>query len=291
MTKAIKFNLILDKFPVRNLEELQEHFSIEDILNYFKNGLLERWLEIRGYETELQEVKEIDLEENNKFIIKKFVQIFHICINDEDIEKGIAILDYLEQTNYLNAQYKANALNKKQIIDDYHAGYRALIYHMEENRNNMADLKADIIQMEKEYFGLFVLDHKNLYYRISKSAPKAVFAILTRNAFRSYWIGNSSDFYIYSDIKETLQSVNKMLEILDGNIKIIKGNTQNIWQSIEEPEVKVMVLKIEPSAFIKAGNEFSECFSDIDVNNNFLIFNGLEYRCDNDSGELWYMEA
>lgn len=203
MAKTIKFNLILDEHPVRNLEEMQEHFSIEDMLNYFKNGLLERWLEVRGYETELESVKEIDLKEDNNFIIKKLIKIFNICINYEDVEKGIAILDYLEESNRLNAEYRKNAFDKKQIIDDYHTGYRALIHHMEENRANMSALKADIIQMEKEYFGLFVLDHKNLYYRISISAPKAVFAMLTRESFRPYWIGHGADSYIYSDIKKT----------------------------------------------------------------------------------------
>lgn len=48
MAKTIKFNLILDGYPVRNLEGLQEHFSIEDILKYFRNGLLLRWLKVRG---------------------------------------------------------------------------------------------------------------------------------------------------------------------------------------------------------------------------------------------------
>ena len=31
MTKAIKFNLILDGKPVRNLDELRDNFNIEDI--------------------------------------------------------------------------------------------------------------------------------------------------------------------------------------------------------------------------------------------------------------------
>ena len=59
MAKTIKFNLILDGYPVRTLEELQEHFSLEDMANYFENGLLERWLEVRGYEDELKAVREI----------------------------------------------------------------------------------------------------------------------------------------------------------------------------------------------------------------------------------------
>ena len=60
MAKTIKFNLILDNYPVRNIEGMQEHFSMEDMLKYFDNGLLLRWLDVRGYEKEYEKVSAID---------------------------------------------------------------------------------------------------------------------------------------------------------------------------------------------------------------------------------------
>ena len=59
MAKTIKFNLICDDKPVRTIEDLQENFSIEDVLKYYQNGLLLRWLEVRGYEAEYKKVSEI----------------------------------------------------------------------------------------------------------------------------------------------------------------------------------------------------------------------------------------
>ena len=50
MAKTIKFNLICDNTPVRTIEDLQNNFSIEDVLDYYRNGLLCRWLKVRGYE-------------------------------------------------------------------------------------------------------------------------------------------------------------------------------------------------------------------------------------------------
>lgn len=49
MSKTIKFNLICDGNPVRNIEDLRDNFSIEDVLKVFHNGLLVRWLGVRGY--------------------------------------------------------------------------------------------------------------------------------------------------------------------------------------------------------------------------------------------------
>lgn len=56
MAKTIKFNLICDNKPIRTIEDLQDNFSIEDILKYYENGLLLRWLHVRGYHEEEKKV-------------------------------------------------------------------------------------------------------------------------------------------------------------------------------------------------------------------------------------------
>ena len=40
MTKTVKFNLILNDQAIRNLDDFRNNFSIEDVLNYYKNNLL-----------------------------------------------------------------------------------------------------------------------------------------------------------------------------------------------------------------------------------------------------------
>ena len=201
MAKTIKFNLILDNYPVRNIEGLQEHFSIEDMLKYFENGLLLRWLNVRGYEKQYAAVEAIDKSLNKKEIVMALVKIFEVVeMEAADIEKAIGILTYLDEEKELNAIYKENAFSKKQIIDDYHSGYSALVVHMEENKDNMAILKADAIQMEREYLGLFELNHDELYFRLLGIAPKAIFAILTRDAFRKFWIGAEASVSIYKNV-------------------------------------------------------------------------------------------
>lgn len=98
MAKTIKFNLILDNYPVRNIEGMQEHFSIEDMLKYFDNGLLLRWLNVRGYEKEYEKVSAIDKNADKKTIITELVKIFEVVdLDDSEIEKAIGILYYLEE--------------------------------------------------------------------------------------------------------------------------------------------------------------------------------------------------
>lgn len=292
MAKTIKFNLILDDYPVRNIEGLQEHFSIEDMLKYFENGLLLRWLSVRGYDKQYAAVEAIDKTLDKKEIVIALVKIFEVVeMNVADIEKAIGILTYLDEEKELNAIYKENAFAKKQIVDDYHSGYFALVRHMEENRENMAVLKADSVQMEREYFGLFELNHYDLYCRLIVNAPKAIFAILTRDVFRKFWIGEGANGNIYESIKTTLLRPDKAKEILGDDLKIVKRNTEQMWDPIERPEVKLMVISIASGTFVKNAGEFSEKLANSDVNNKLLKFNGLEYQCNDSSYELLYMEV
>lgn len=292
MAKTIKFNLILDNYPVRNIEGLQEHFSIEDMLKYFENGLLLRWLNVRGYDEQYAAVEAIDKSLDRKEIVTSLVKIFEVAEMDiADIEKAIGILTYLDEEKELNAIYKENAYAKKQVVDDYHSGYTALIMHMEENKDNMALLKADAIQMERVYFGLFELNHYELYFRLVESAPKAVFAILTRDAFRKFWIGEEANTKIYSSVKTALLTTAKAKEILGDDLKIVKRNTQAMWDPIERPEVKLMVISIVAGTFIKNAGIFSEKLGNTDVNEKLVKFDGLEYQCNNETYELLYMEV
>jgi len=101
MAKTIKFNLILDDYPVRNLEGLQEHFSIEDMLKYFENGLLLRWLKSREYTKQYDTVNAIEKTKDKKAVITELIKIFEIPIEDKEIEKAIRILNYLDEEKNL----------------------------------------------------------------------------------------------------------------------------------------------------------------------------------------------
>jgi len=59
MAKKIKFNLIVDNKPIRNLEELIENFNLDDISKLFENNTLHKWLDVRGYNEHLEKINKI----------------------------------------------------------------------------------------------------------------------------------------------------------------------------------------------------------------------------------------
>ena len=94
MAKTIKFNLICDDKPVRTIEDLKNNFSIEDVLAYYNNKLLHRWLEVRGYSDELEKVNAITAEKHIE-VIKELIKIFNVICDDKKIEESVYMLEYL----------------------------------------------------------------------------------------------------------------------------------------------------------------------------------------------------
>ena len=132
MAKTIKFNLICDGTPIRTIEDLQNNFSIEDVLAYFNNQLLHRWLCVRGYEQELEAVSAITNAEPMT-VIKKLIRIFNVSTDKEKVEESVYILRYLDERKELYNIYKQEKNNVTHIIEDYAAGYRQLVDGILEN--------------------------------------------------------------------------------------------------------------------------------------------------------------
>lgn len=101
MAKEIKFNLVCDGFPVRTIDELREHFSVEDIAQHYfgENQLLVKWLKIRGYNEYVEKIDKIVSQERN-FVIKSLCEIFSIENYEKDLDVYFKINVENETTDY-----------------------------------------------------------------------------------------------------------------------------------------------------------------------------------------------
>lgn len=294
MAKTIKFNLILDEKPVRTIEDLRENFSIEDILEVYNNGLLHRWLEVRGYLDVLEKVNYIK-DETNIGQIKNLIKIFEIDCDDAKIEESIGILDFIIEKKVLLEHYNKLDYKLKVVIDDYHAGYDSIINDIIENKDNMPKIKANIKEIEENYMGLFNLNYRELYNILVSNAPLAVFAILMNNKMRSYFIDydNSSKNtnLIYNKIKEFVKNKTVLKEKLGEELKLFKGNTEAYWKDIEPKDKKLMVISMEDGNYVRNAGIFGEELSSLDIKNNFIVLSGIDYKSNNAYHELLYMEV
>ena len=85
MAKKIRFPLELaDGTQARTLEDLQEHFDLESVLSYYKNGKLLTWLRDRYLESEAEAVEALD--ETAADFLKQFCGIFGAEYKDHSVD-------------------------------------------------------------------------------------------------------------------------------------------------------------------------------------------------------------
>jgi len=183
MAKTIKFNLKLDNNSVRDIKGLQENFCIDDILEVYENGLLQKWLKVRGYENYLEKVNSID---KNKSIIIQLIKIFDIKEDENKIKEAIYSLEFEESRKKELKEFEKSKDNLKKIINDYHQGYEELINAILEHKENMAFLKIASKEISDKYLKLFELDYKALYEMLKEKSPLMIYAILMNNKL-SFW--------------------------------------------------------------------------------------------------------
>ena len=193
MAKTIKFNLICDEKPVRTIEDLQNNFSIEDVLEYYYNGLLQRWLKVRGYETELEKVSAITTEDSME-IIKELIKIFEVSVEEEEVEESIYMLKFLEERKESYEIYRKQDIATKQIIEDYESGYQNLINEILEEPDNAARIKANIEEIMTNYEWAFELNHRKIFWElVDENFLLAMMCLLMNKKSRTYFLESEGE--------------------------------------------------------------------------------------------------
>ena len=176
MAKVLKFGLMLDDCNVRSLEGLQEHFVIEDVLKYFEDGTLSRWLKVWGYKEQLAAVEAIDKTLDKKDIVLQLANIFGIeDVDAADIEKALSVFSYLDKKQKFQVTVQENALFKKQAVEEYLAGYEAIVQDM--ITKGCQGFREDVQKLERDYLPLVKLSFSELYFRLKGPAPRAILAM------------------------------------------------------------------------------------------------------------------
>lgn len=308
MAKTIKFNLICDKKPIRTIEDLQENFSIEDVLEYYKNKLLHRWLEVRGYSTYLDKVNGIE-SENTIEIVKSLIKIFEIEVNEQEIEKSVYVLNHINERKELCAIYDEQNYKVKAIIDDFETGYRELVEEIIMNPSDIALIKANINEIVTNYDILFRLNYRTLvrvlWYYLKEDAYLIVMCLLMNDKARRYYIpsGRMDDetAYVYTsfedDTNATFKSICSCVNQADfktklgENLKCFSGATDGYWKDLEPKGKRYMIISIGSGDYVRSAGETGGDLGHSDIIDKFVIVDGVDYKSNSESRQLLYMEV
>ena len=305
MAKTIKFNLICDRKPVRTIEDLRENFSIEDMLAYYNNKLLQRWLDVRGSNKELALVEALDTKDVLE-LVKSLIKIFEIETDKKVIEENIYILAYRNEAKVLLDSYNKNNYQKQEIIDDYYTGYRELVMTIIEHKSDIVKIKAALKEIDQHYKYLFELNYRELFFTFCEKAPMALFAMLMRECMRKKYLpifrktenGEIvSDLELNNDKKNmfnkliTLTSSQNLKQILGDTLKSFSGITDGYWKDVEDMGKQYMILRMENGNYVRDTGVKDGDMDSNGVNNKFPIISGIDYKSNSSSDQLLYMEV
>lgn len=310
MAKTIKFNLICDDKPVRTIEDLQNNFSIEDVLEYYNNKLLHRWLEVRGYADELEKIFAITSEKPLE-IIKELIIIFNVASNEKKIEEAVYMLEYLDERKELCDIYRKNDFKTKSIIDDYQTGYKQLIDGILENPEDVARIKANIAEMVTSYKWIMDLAHRELFWILKDKSVLAIMCLLMNEKSRDYYIPIISeteyegDKIQVSDIdddenydkREMFNAITELIRMRDfeekmgNNLYKYSGETDGYWKDLEPKGKKYMIISMGSGDYVRAAGLKDGDLSSSDVTDSFVIIDGIDYKSSSTYRQLLYMEV
>ncbi len=190
MAKIPKFNLTMDGELVRSIEELQNNFSVDDILDHFESKRLHKWLKSRGYTDYLTKVESIEYDDKTA-IIKPLMDIFEIDYSDEDLSDILDQLKYVPDKKNKNTNESAQKDMTKSTVDplssdrsgsvnlDYESQkYDELVKEIINDPENFELIKKNIDLLASKYYAFFSRDALNLFHKLSKHSHLALFAIL-----------------------------------------------------------------------------------------------------------------
>ena len=312
MAKTIKFNLICDNQPIRTIEDLQSNFSIEDVLSYFDNKLLHRWLNVRGYEEHLSRVNAITSTEHIE-IAMALIAIFDVETDKKKVEESVFILQYLKDKQAYCELYDKQNRKVSAVINDYKSKYNDLVQKILDNPDNEAMIKANIKEITKEYGWILKLDHRDLFYTLRKASKLAILCLLMNEDSRKYYIPvdttnedgevvidtNPDKDSMYQNICDMI-TASDFKESLGDKLRIYAGETDGYWKDLEaDKNKKFMIISMgagksshsKSNDYVRHAGVKDADLSNSDIKNKFVILNGLDYKSNSSTNELVYMEV
>lgn len=234
MAKTIKFNLNCDGKPIRTIGELQENFNIEDVLNYYRNGLLSRWLEVREYNDYLEKVQKIPPQSDSENIIMELLKIFQIEYEDDYIERYKDSIYIMEELKKIRDKAK----DTEHIIEIYKQNYLNLIEEIKKDRFDKPAIQKAIKKIIRNYLWLFELNYNNLFLDLLNTGNcLAIVCFLKYEEAQKHFINFRKNIR-----EDAIEKMNKN-DLGEGNFIGPVHTESPQWEKLVDSDKKIIVIE------------------------------------------------
>ena len=286
MAKTIKFNLRIDGKAIRSLEDLRENFVIDDLVEFYDQGLLQKWLSVRGYNEHARKIQSFKRTDDEK-LIAEMINIFEIPMEKRKFEEELLSLKYKKDRQRILEETSQLMETRTALIDKYHDEYERLLLSLKEHKDDYPSIKVSLDMIQNFYRRLFKVDVVRLFYELKEEAPLAIFAMLMNEELRKELELND---VIDNELSKIYED-EKILARLGQNLKTFQGATDGYWKNLCDSGNKYMVVSMVGGNFVGSPGDIKREYSAIETNGFYLILDGLIYKSNNPSHPLRYMEV
>jgi hypothetical protein len=271
MAKAIKFNLILDKNPVRSLDDLRDNFNIEDLLGAYRNGSLKRWLESRELTQEIAELDKISGDDINA--ARELSRIFHGECTPKQLEAAAYPFEFRQKEAEKLRQYQNLKAQKDELIRAYHEGYEKLLKELEEKGEDYAFVKPGIAELFRTYSGLYRLDAEAFYTRFITNRPLVILALLANADTRPIIAKKLEEIFTNLNIPALTQSGAQTQSDSGFNKTAIDAFFEKWKKDNNQPEIKIISGRLENEGLRNRNQHILmlDCSDDHTLNGKILV--------------------
>lgn len=310
MAKKIKFYLHCNGQKIANMEALRKNFNLEDIVEQFQSGKLQRWLESQGFVRELEKVRAISAKGIEQ-VAKELLKVFELELSAD--EEKDAIMDILyTQKRHAFLQKIANAQKEHvEVIRSYHKGFQELFNEILANPTDRILIKRNLQSIAKEHLNLVLLYRISFVSLLKVRAPLALLLSFGVQEFEQLWrfgmledmestqgyakehFLDYEDAFLWGGLKHCVDLIHRMIddaEVMQGLIianlvKTYKENTQGLWREIESINTRYLIIRFSTQGssccqiapMVEKG-EKTVGLSPNEVIGKCLIFDGLQYQ-------------
>ena len=305
MAKTVKFNMRFGDSLIRTVEDLQDNFSMEDVIAHYENGLLKKFLERRGYADFAQKIEELPSKElADDSLARELVSIFHIDADKDTVDEYAEILRLRRENQAAYEAYAQGEMKAREAVEKYFADYDKLVNCLIENKNELGKIRAGVQELLDTYSRILEKDWRALYVRLEDSgALYPICHMLTKGFFRHRWLpeiaGTSAHFNerhpdtepVYKQLVSAFKS--EINNAQDDHPWLKKSNKADAayWEDIVAAGKTYMILQVPNGAKVRAPGDIDNEMVPAALNDKFINLDGIQYRHNSKIDYLYFAEV